>query len=160
MLSSCAFWSFKHVFSNMWTSSRYMYVHLTQPESQVDFMITSIQCSKVALLHKKSLGQQSTNVIFQMLNKQQIVFTLLQVLPTWFLAPHAMNINRETSYLRSSSLMITEVLSPTLTRGIELFSITEKLSQGSDMVSSVMPTGIHCISDDCGWKRNSTETDW
>lgn len=53
--------------------------------------------------------------------------------------------------------MITEVLSPTLTRGIELLSITENLSLGSDMASSVMLTGIHCISEDSGWKRNSTE---
>ena len=68
-----------------------------------------------------------------------------------------MNINTETIYLRSSSLMITEVLSPTLTRGIELLSITENLSLGSEMASLVMLTGIHCISEDSGWKRNSTE---
>ena len=51
--------------------------------------------------------------------------------------------------------MITEALSPILTRGIELLSVTENLSQGSDMASSVMVTEIHCMSEDCGRKVTS-----
>ena len=60
--------------------------------------------------------------------------------------------HRRYSYLRSSSLMITETLFPVLTRGVTPLSTVENLSQSSDVASSAMVTGIHSILEDCGRK--------
>ena len=56
--------------------------------------------------------------------------------------------------------MITETLFPVLTRGVTPLSMAENLSQGSDVASSAMVTGIHSITEDCGRKVASWETDW